>query len=664
MSRKTQAMNPHRNCSNASRPKKPPRPSPHARRKPPMQADDHAVEVILSEARRFMVPLYQRKYQWGDERLGPFWEDVEAKAAEVLDGDSKFQHYMGALILAPIDEGSRIGVTPRVQVVDGQQRLTTFQLLLAAIREVARDHGADDVIAYVQDYILNPLKSKDTDPLTRFKLTPTPSDREIFHDVLEKEYKAVRVKYHQFYYGQRVPKNTPWRSLRAYDEFRKRVDYFVKFGPSDIEAPELEDIEDGEGQAALAEERLEALLKAVLNRMKLVVITLGEGDDAQVIFETLNSKGEPLLAMDLVRNNIFHRAEKEETSIDALYKELWDPFDDYWWRANAPNARPSRPRIDHFLAHVLAAETGEKISMRELYAEYRGFAVPKGRPRFEKVEDELRLLQRHAPIYETLEGRIKADPAMAWLGKKLGVWQVTTAYPLAMQIAASELADGDKMTLARLIYSYIVRRALSGLTAKNLNKVFQSLTQRFVEDGVSLEVFTAYFAGRDGDSTRFPNDEEFQRGILSQPAYRLAPSARIKDVLWELENASKSALAERVEMPDGLQTEHVLPQSWTSDWPFEDAVDRSRYDGDPASEERDRMLHTLGNLTLITGGLNISSGNKSFAEKKAKFAEHTGLFLNKWFVNKEAWAEGDIRQRGEHLALAAPKIWIGLEESK
>ena len=145
-----------------------------------MDADDHPVETILAEGRRFMVPLYQRKYQWADHRLLPFWDDVEAKAAEVLENESKFQHYMGALILAPIGESAQIGVTPRVQVVDGQQRLTTFQLLLAAIREVARAHKCDDIIAHVEDYLFNPLKSKDTDPLTKFKLTPTPADRDVF----------------------------------------------------------------------------------------------------------------------------------------------------------------------------------------------------------------------------------------------------------------------------------------------------------------------------------------------------------------------------------------------------------------------------------------------------------------------------------------------------
>ena len=278
------------------------------------------------------------------------------------------------------------------------------------------------------------------DPLAKFKLTPTPSDREVFHYILDNEYCEVRSKYGGHYWGNRVPKNTGFRALRAYDEFKKRIERFCKFGSSESGEGREELLTDETDTHEAIEERLKALLEAVLKRLKLVVITLGEEDDAQVIFETLNSRGEPLLAMDLVRNNIFHRADKQKASIDDLYKKLWDPFDAKWWRKSAPFSRPKRPRIDHFLAHILAAETGEKISIRELYAEYRAFAVPKGKPRFAQVEEELRLLERHAPAYEALEERkdfdgpetqildwiVKRqanppDEFLVWLGRKLAV---------------------------------------------------------------------------------------------------------------------------------------------------------------------------------------------------------------------------------------------------
>ncbi len=625
-----------------------------------MDADDHPIENIFAEARRFMIPLYQRKYQWGDKRLGPFWEDIEAKATEVLEGDSKFQHYMGALILAPIGEGAQIGVTPKVQVVDGQQRLTTFQLFLAAVREVARQFQCDDIVKHTEDYLFNKLKSKDKDPLARFKLIPTPSDRKIFHDILDKDYSEIREQYKSYYWGTTVPKNTDARALRAFHIFHDNINAFAKYGTTDRDEISSSILSEEQVSQADIEERIESLLKAVLNRMKLVVITLGEDDDAQVIFETLNSKGEPLLAMDLVRNNIFHRAEKEGASADNLYHELWDPFDHDWWRAPAPNARPKRPRIDHFLAHVLAAETGEKISLRELYAEYRSFAVPRGKPRFDVVEKELRLLEKYAPIYETLEGRKESDQILIWLGKKLATWQVTTAYPIAMQVAASDLPDEDRRNIAKLIYSYIVRRALSGLTAKNLNRVFQAIAAHFLKNGTSLVAFKDFFADRTGDSTRFPNDREFKKGILTQPAYQLAPGSRIRDVLWELELSSRTNFAEQIEMPSGLQVEHVMPVQWGQLWSFGGGELLDIYSEDPRATARNRVIHSLGNLTLLTGGLNSSSSNYGFSDKKAKYAEHTTLFLNRYFSGHDNWDEEVIEKRGNDLADKAITIWPGL----
>lgn len=630
-----------------------------------MDADDHKVEAVLKEDRRFMVPLYQRKYQWGEHRLLPFWEDVQAKAAEVLSGDSKFEHYMGALIIAPVDTGSQIGKTQIVQVVDGQQRLTTFQLFLVALREVARKHGLADFIEHVNGYLFNVQKSKDTDPLTRFKLNPTPSDRALFHNLLDMDYAEAIKTYRNLFWGSTVPKNTPFPAFRAYFLFNQWIEEFALNGPSEEDPPEGEfnEVATGATDEGLISDRLEALLNAVLERLKLVVISLGEEDDAQVIFETLNSKGEPLLAMDLVRNNIFHRAEKQGAKVDDLYRKLWDPLDDSWWKVDAPNARPRRPRIDHFLAHTLAAETGEKISMRELYAEYRDFAVPKGKPRFANVEDELKLLDHYAPLYETLEGRKSVDPDLAWFGRKMAAWQVTTVYPVAMQIGAEAVSSAVRSEIVKLLYSYIVRRALCLLPTKNLNNVFHGISGKFRQEGVSVDVLRSYFVGKDGDSVRFPDDAELKAGILSKDAYSISPQPRLVDVLWELECATRTNLAEKSDRPVGLWVEHVLPRTWTADWPFESDEYAGPYDNAPHAIARKSALNTLGNLTLVTSGLNISAGNQSFAAKKDKFAQHTGLFLNKWFNNHELWTEAEIRARGEHLADLAKSIWPSLEDA-
>lgn len=632
-----------------------------------MDADDSTIEKILKYARRFMVPLYQRKYEWDDERLIPFWEDVEAKAIETLSGDNRFQHYMGALIISPIKAASQFSTTPKYQVVDGQQRLTTFQLFLAALRRVAEERGSTHLAEQIENYLFNPLMKND-DAQAKYKLMPTPHDREVFQDMLEMSYSSIHAKYYSEWWGGSVKKKTQLRSLRAYVVFRQRITSFALYGSADMVSDDDDFSDETKGkkdendtEEAVAE-RLEALLTALLHRLKLVVIELGEDDDAQVIFETLNSKGKPLQAMDLVRNNIFYRAEKEEGgSVDELYAKLWDPFDHPWWREPAPNARPTRPRIDHFLSHVLTAQTGGMISMRELYAEYRSYAVVKGTPRFAKVEDELKVLQHHAPIYETLEGRKSVDADIAWLGDKLRAWQVTTAYPVAMQLLEPEVTADDRKLICRLIYSYLVRRALCGLPAKNLNKVFQSIAQVFAEGPRTPKALKEFFAARPGTSSKFPSNAEFTLGILSQPAYTLAQGNRIKDVLWELELASRPKFAESGTMPTNLWVEHVLPDSWNAAWPFDDGTFVERFTGDPRANAREVLKHSLGNLTLVSNGLNISAGNKGFVEKRAKYDEHASLFLMKWFAKKDQWTEKKIQERGQYLASLATSVWPSLE---
>lgn len=271
------------------------------------------------------------------------------------------------------------------------------------------------------------------------------------------------------------------------------------------------------------------------------------------------------------------------------------------------------------------------------------------------------MIEAYAPLYETLEGRKNEDATLHWLGRKLAAWQVTTAYPIAMQLGHSKLNDSERRELAELIYSYLVRRAICGLTTKNLNKLFQSLSAEFKVKGPSVAVFTDFFTDREGDSSRFPDDDELRRGVLTSNAYAISPRPRLVDILWELEVASRTKLSEHGERPEGLWVEHVLPQSWGDEWPLANGGSADPTSLNQETIARNAKLHTLGNLTLLSGGLNISSGNKSFKNKKTKFKEHTGLFLNKWFQKRDQWSEVEIEERGTALAELGVKIWPKLE---
>jgi hypothetical protein len=591
----------------------------------PMDAKDHPVISVLGDQRRFVVPIYQRQYSWGEARLKPFWDDVVSKAEEALEGKPKFSHYMGALILAPGGDGFTIGATPRVQVVDGQQRLTTFQLFLAALREVGDRMNVPGLGSLVHSYLYVPPMHGDTDQDARFRLIPTPDDRPIFHLIIESGLKGVRGKHPNWFFqnGKPIKSSDCPNAPRALAFLVDRIEHYARFGL----------VDDDEGTGPLAEDesadapkrRLHALLEALLNHLKLVVITLSENDDAQVIFETLNSQAEPLLAMDLVRNNIFHRASAKGESAEALFESKWRPFDQdrEFWKADSPRAKPKRPRIDHFLSHALTSQTGEETSLRELYAEYRAFTRPKGKPRFDTVEAELDALIACVPIYRTLEVG-GGDQALARLGAKLNLWEVSTAYPLVFRIAASDADPVEKEQLYTLIYSYLVRRAICGLTPKSLNKTFARLVSALNKDGVSLGAFSAAFAEQRGDAVRFPADSEFRAALRSKPLYQMiGRKERLADLLWDLECASRTKYSVQTPRPPEISAEHVLPQTWTTNWPLPDGrvAPADKLTGvDEAMQvdirTREAALHTLGNLTLITVPGNTTASNRAFAEKK------------------------------------------------
>ena len=267
-----------------------------------MDADEFKVTDILSRNERFVVPLYQRQYQWHDcrdgNRTSAFWQDVASKAGDVLDGRARFEHYMGALLLAPGATQRAFGMTPIAQVVDGQQRLTTFLILLSAIREIATEKNFEDIAEECKKYLFNEPGKSDTDEFVRFKLTPTPVDREVFFNILDQPLKQVRSKYRAkgAYWGSGVPMNTGFRALRSYEFFIAQVMDFIESGPGDDDEIDIDEEEPGKHTVENEEDhdvvhrRLSALLEALVFHLKLIVITLDEGDDAQVIFECLIQK--------------------------------------------------------------------------------------------------------------------------------------------------------------------------------------------------------------------------------------------------------------------------------------------------------------------------------------------------------------------------------------
>ncbi|WP_292086781.1 DUF262 domain-containing protein [Brevundimonas sp.] len=616
-----------------------------------MKADHAAVGNVLADRRRFIVPVYQRHYKWNVEKhLEPFWQDIAAKAEERLAGlATRFDHYMGALIVLD-DNVYEPRKVPAVQVVDGQQRLTTFQLFLAAARHVARVRGFDAILRDIEAHLLNGDEARMSDPeVERFKLEPTIFDRDLFQCLVEGDLASIqKAQPLAFYKNGKLKWGSAAKPLAAFIFFRDQINGFIE---SDQGAQD--------DQATYQAERLSTLISTLLADFRLVVITLQATDDAQVIFSTLNARGEPLLAMDLVRNDVFHRAKADGHDQAKLYKTLWSTFEHRFWEAEVKQGRFKKPRVEFFLANVMAAETAQEISIGNLFPEWRSF-VKSGQGG--GVVAELEILTGHAPNYRILTNPV-GTTILDQTAKTMAAFDVSTANPLLLRLAKDQGDEDELKRTLDLITAYVIRRAACGLGTKNYNNNFLRLVQAAKDDGPTFDAIWKVMGGWTGEAVRFPTDAEFANALTSAPVYRRLGPARARWLLSRLEIALRTKFDEPTELPSVLEVEHVMPQAWRAKWLLPDGR-KAVGVWEPALDEqmskhaleRDAAIDTLGNLTLLASARNISLSNRIFAEKRSEF-EKSLLVLNRDIARAAEWNEALIAQRGHRLAAQALKLW-------
>ncbi len=617
-----------------------------------MKADPFQIGDVLKDPKRFVVPIYQRTYAWTKGRqLERFFESLRDKAQERLAGDQPtFPHYMGALLLSPRGKFT-FGTIPVFDVVDGQQRLTTYQILLAALRDLANQHGATMLAEQLSTFLLNadtPLM-KDR-KVERYKLHATEFDRALSRDLVDLSRDELRAKYVAAFYKKGTIKEDAPLPLRAWWYLREQAEGFMHA--------------DDNGDPIA---RLNALSAAMLEDFRVIVITLDDTDDAQVIFETLNSGGEPLAAMDLVRNDVFHRAIRRDEDPEELMEKRWSVFENPFWKQETVQGRIRKPRIDFFLAHTLAAETGKEVLLTELYARYKSYVATQ---RFPSVDAELDSLVRHAPTYRMLAAP-EGDGPLTTLARELIVFDVSTAYPLVFVIAAGAPDETVESELYSLISSYVVRRALCGLTNKAYNNTFLRVAAHLRTHGVTRENFASVFADSEGDSVKFPTDADVMAAIEERPQYASMPASRLAYILGMLERASRTKFDETIGLRPDLTIEHVLPDKWMEHWPLPDGSTAPIIGGvaadDPRSNPiatRDRAKHTLGNLTLLTLAGNPRLGNRPFTVaddvvgiSKREALRSSLLKMNQEIAAEPEWAETQIQARARTLASRAIAVW-------
>lgn len=417
-------------------------------------------------------------------------------------------------------------------------------------------------------------------------------------------------------------------------------------------------------------DRLEECFQALKNALKIVAIDLEQDDDAQVIFETLNARGEPLLPADLLRNYIFLRAARLNENQEELYETYWSSFDEEFWRTEVKQGRLNRPRSDLYMQHFLASRQGVDIPIKHLFVEYK-FWIEKKTP-FETVRDELKTLARQGGHFRRIIFPEKNDVVFN-LATFLARFDIRTSYPLLLLLLDENLDEDAWAEISRIMESYFLRRAVCGWSTKNYNKIFLSLTRKMRKDGPSPQALRKALSDQTGESGAWPTDEQFEGEWMTAHAYQRLNNPKMVHLLRRLSNGYLDKKHEKLSIDQGVTVEHILPQNWIEHWPLPSGakgLGGSKLwaeDADPAvvaaTRKRDSALQTFGNLTILTQALNSSVRNSAWTIKKPEVMKSSLLPLNQMLHGYETWDEESIGARAKELLHRAKKIWPAPNEN-
>ncbi len=566
-----------------------------------MQAREAKLLDILKRAPQFQIPLYQRMYSWTERECNQLWSDI-VRAGK----DSAIQvHFMGSVVYVENGVG---GIThhPGYLVIDGQQRLTTVTLLLAALASVTADSepvdgfNAHKIKNY---YLVNGLESGDR----YHKLILSQTDKDTLNSIVD---------------GVELPKDFSIRISENYNLFKK----LLNENKADIGAV------------------CHGLLKLVVVD---IALTRGQ-DNPQLIFESMNSTGKELSQADLIRNYILMGLETELQS--RLYTHYWRRMElDFGQEAYTTH-------FDAFMRHYLTVKTGEIPNINAVYDSFKRFSQStkeSGQTEAEHIESVVSDIRQYASYFCHIALGTEPDTELAVAFGDIRELRVDVVYPFLIELykdyVDNTLSKENFIAILRIIESYVFRRAVCNIPTNSLNKTFAHFAKavdknNYVESVVAhLLLLPSY--------RRFPNNAEFFDAIQKRDLYNFRNRSYW---LRRFENFDRR---ERVYIND-YTIEHIMPQNENLSQAWREEL------GEEWERIHSTYLHTLGNLTLT--GYNSEYSDKPFKDKRdmAGGFYDSPIALNRGIASVEKWNEQAILDRSVQLASKAIDVWGAPELSE
>lgn len=563
-----------------------------------MKASEINLNRFLSQTdTQFVIPVYQRNYDWTEAQCRQLLTDILAAGAT----EKVNAHFIGSIVYIHDDVYSASGIR-ELSIIDGQQRLTTITLIYIALYRLLKSMGDQQKLTRIHEtYLINKFAAEEE----KLKLRPTENNDRAIKHLLSGD-------------GEDSFNGGFSRVISNFSYFSSRIN----------------------------EDNIEHVLGG-LGKLMFVEVSLERGkDDAQRIFESLNSTGLELSQADLIRNFILMGLSRKKQN--DIYLKYWQKIEQ-----NAKELSTNQSRVSDYIRDYLTLKTKKIPNKSSVYAQFKERFPALEYEVLETLLEELKILSRH--YHRFINPEQESDPSIRRQLRNVEQLEINVSYPFLLQVFSDyENEQIDKpqlLDVLELIQSFVWRRFILGLPTNALNKIFM----RLYED-VDSEDYVASIARslmkRKG-SQRFPRNAEVIATVVEKDFYNIKPRNRTY-FLQRLENHNNK---EPVQL-DGnsdITIEHIFPQTPDAKW--KDALNPEAY-----LALSETHLHTIGNLTL--SGNNGSLGNKSFAEKKQMNhdAKEQGyafsrLWLNRYLKDIDQWDLAAYEERSRLLSERVLEIW-------
>ncbi|MHA7280524.1 DUF262 domain-containing protein [Arthrobacter sp. MDT2-2] len=581
-----------------------------------LEADPVTLNVRLGDDVQLYCPLFQRRYVWGKAQIDRLWEDIDTIRDETYP-----RRFLGALVFNE-DLPATATQAGRYWIIDGQQRLTTMVLTLVALAAHAQ-HFGDGGKEIAQDVFDQYLVSRKKNSKNQPKLCPTLTDTRQFHDIMRS---AFGYEFDLEIDMAREAGDPDGDMTKAYQIILKHIVKRTSRPQDDVELDNDEAVRN-----------IEELRDVLLECLEFVEIRLGSSHDPNEVFDRLNNEGVKLGIIDLVRNDVLKRLDKDGKQALKLYQNEWKPFEEAF-SDNAAKTGYFFPFALTVDSTVTKASTFAALSKRwAALLEDRGLDA-----RGELLEIMSDLRSHQASFNAIHSGRLdQVEPELTeYVRRLVALNRPGSTYPYVMQLLTStssgESNTANAIKCLHILESFLVRRGLQGIEPTGLHAIFKKLWEKAGSDPAAVRSNIV------SSTVSFPDDSAVASAITAGDLYH----RKIKNyVILEYERAFTSG--DILETFPPVTVDHLMPQNHTDDW--KKVV---------SAEDHKRLINTWGNLVPLSPGANSTKGCKSWAEARNLLQSETVFSTTKQvYMHRESWDADAIEHRSKEIKAWALERW-------